>query len=361
MFNPQWKYLFHCLFLCCALPSSLSCQADKQSRMIELIKSKDVRIDFYGKVQDQQGHPVEGADVLLHLKNYNPFVEFYTEIKEIHVKTDTQGYFSIFKKTGSHIFIQQIQKIGYEYSWPQEKNSFQYSGDGDIPFVPDPNHPILFRMRKMGEATFLLKSGTEFEFLARESGTEQGYDLIKGIGLKAQVFKSLLLNDEPVFPDLKVKAAFDEKSQTWSVTIFAGTSGGGILASDQLLYEAPSEGYQSRYDFSVHIPVDYSMPEKSKYLYYRSREPAIYSRLEIQDIRNVTKDHIDFGGKGVTNPYGDRNLERATDLPGEVEFKLDQGVRASFRQNRRPLKPDLPKLIQEAEQKKPLLQRLFKK
>jgi len=53
----------------------------------------------------------------------------------------------------------------------------------------------------------------------------------------------------------------------------------------------------------------------------------------------------------VTNPYGDRNLEQATDLPYEVTKQLTDEVKAAFRQNKRPVKPDLPKLIEEVKEK----------
>lgn len=358
MLKYPWKYVLLSLFLCTVLPSSLSCESDPQSSLKALIKSHDVRIDFYGQVLDQQGRPVEGADVLIHLKSYNPVVEYYTEVKDIHTKTDKQGRFSISGKTGSNIFIPRIQKPGYQYSWPQVRNSFQYAGDGDILFIPDPNHPIIFRMRKMGESTFLLRSGGYFGFHSHDSDTEMGLDLIEGIKLDGQIYKTLQFNNKPVFPDLKVKATFDKKNQTWSVIIFAGTPDGGIFVSDELLYEAPIEGYQSSYAFSIHIPIDKLKPEKSKYIYYHSREPTIYSRLEIEDIHNVNEDHIDFGGKGVTNPYGDRNLEQANGIPGEVEIKLEKEVKTAFGQNRRPSKPDLPKLVQEWEKNRPLTEKV---
>ncbi|MFH0778401.1 MAG: hypothetical protein V2A71_07190, partial [Candidatus Eisenbacteria bacterium] len=56
-------------------------------------------------------------------------------------------------------------------------------------------------------------------------------------------------------------------------------------------------------------------------------------------------------GKAVTNPYGDRNLEQATDLPYEVTKQLTDEAKTSFRQNKRPSKPDLPKLVKEAKEK----------
>ena len=139
---------------------------------------------------------------------------------------------------------------------------------------------------------------------------------------------------------------FDPNSATWSVMLSPGGTNGGIIATHQLLYEAPRDGYQPEYAFT---PED-RKPVKAKYVYLRSRDPAIYTRFEIEYI-NANKEFFRLSGKSMTNPYGDRNLEQATDLPYEVTQQLTDEARAALRKNKYPVKPDLPKLIKAAKKK----------
>ena len=89
---------------------------------------------------------------------------------------------------------------------------------------------------------------------------------------------------------------------------------------------------------------------KAKYVYLKTRAPAIYTRYEIEHV-NANKEFFRLTGKSVTNPYGDRNLEQATALPYEVTKQLADEAKTAFRQNKRPTKPDLPKLVKEAKEK----------
>ena len=88
----------------------------------------------------------------------------------------------------------------------------------------------------------------------------------------------------------------------------------------------------------------------AKYIYLKSRNPPIFTRIEIEQV-NANKSFFRFSGKSVTNPYGDRNLEEAVDVPYEVARYLADEVKSAFSQNKRPTKPNLSMLIKEAKNK----------
>ncbi len=386
-----YKNIFYGLLLWgTGVPSFLACQVSNKgesahmSKLLEATRVMDVRIDLYGKVIDQESYPIKDANVLLHLTKFSPNPKsFFRTVIDLHVKTDAQGCFTVLKEMGSQIGIEDVNKKGYEYSRKQNPTtsfnfdqsvSREYSPDPH-PLISDPKHPFVLHVRKMGESTFLLekKDGGGFTFNKEESGTQKGYDFIEDIRIKNKDIKESMFNGSPLVCDIKAQAMLDAKSGDWTMILSTGEVGGGIFVSDKLLYEAPAESYQAMYILhSAIFKKKYIMnlnergidnkgkPINGIYLYVRSRNPSIYSRIRISTFEANNKE-ITLGGDGwITNPYGDRNLEQATDLPWEVSAQLRNEVRESYRLNKRPPKPDLQRLIQKAENKKPLLQRLFK-
>jgi hypothetical protein len=319
----------------------------KMNRIKEKAQELDVEINFYGKVVDQNGDPVKSADVALGLTRFSPLVSMlFGGIKIIHASTDEQGRFSIIGEKGRSIDLDKIKKEGYEYAISQNPvRAFDYSGVQN-PFNPDQTNPVVFHLRKKGEATFLIKElDLRLTLDVAESGKSVGFDLIRRVGIDD--ISKPMFNGERLTCDLKMTATYNETNKTWSVVLMPGDTNGGILASSQLLYEAPPDGYQNEYAFVAEG--SHNLPA-TKYIYLRSRDPAIYSRFEIE-FAAVGDDIVQIMGNSVTNPYGDRNLEQATDLPYAVDKQLSDEIRSAYKQNKRPAKPDLQKLINEAKGK----------
>jgi len=54
---------------------------------------------------------------------------------------------------------------------------------------------------------------------------------------------------------------------------------------------------------------------------------------------------------GITNPYGERNLEEAKDMPFRLQKQLEKETKEALRKKQRPAKPaDLPALIRQAKE-----------
>jgi hypothetical protein len=99
-------------------------------------------------------------------------------------------------------------------------------------------------------------------------------------------------------------------------------------------------------------PLGATSNETFQYFYLRRREPAIYSRIEIENVYVSRRERtLSIRVKRAINPDGERVLYTVPDIPYEVSTQRSREVRKAFRAGRRPLKPDLPRLIQEARQK----------
>jgi len=315
-------------------------------------QSNETPIEFYGRVIDQFNEPVGGAEVKAHVQQVGILYVWEPPPVNYLVKTDTQGRFVIPPKgtkvtKGLSLHFDDISRDGYELARDENfHRSYEYAKGNRTQFVPDKSSPVVFHMRKKGaNPAFLFEEASlKFQVAATESGKAIGYDFVQRGRIRDVANPAG--DDAALVCDLQVKATFNTNDATWTVVLSPGDTNGGIIVSEQLLYEAPDTGYQPEYTFT---PED-RRPMKARYVYLRSRDPAIFTRLEIEHI-NANKDFFRLSGKSVTNPYGERNLEQATDLPYEVMKQLTDDVKTSFRQNKRPLKPDLPKLIKEAKDK----------
>lgn len=299
-------------------------------------------LHIYGKVTDQEGRPVADADVMLRWETaeflideqkYSPQTEW--------LKSDEDGAWTFRIDKPHRVFVVEVKKAGYAHV---AQHSYGSAGGNLVEHKTTPDNPVVSVLRKKGETTFLLKESTlHLQVLASESGKTIGYDLVQREPIRNVENPG---GDGATHCDLKVEATFNTKEATWTAVLSPGNTDGGIVVSEQLLYEAPETGYQPEYPFT---PED-RKPVMVKYIYLKSRDPAIYTRFEI-DYINANKDFFRISGKSLTNPYGDRNLEQATDLPYEVTKQLSDEAKAAFRQNKRPEKPDLPKLVKEAKEK----------
>ena len=93
----------------------------------------------------------------------------------------------------------------------------------------------------------------------------------------------------------------------------------GIQIGDELLYEAPADGYAKELvmTFKYDKPIDrWSIGESQekqhqqlpKHLYLRLRNPGLYARLDLKSA-SVLREGLWLRFEGVVNPYGSRSLE----------------------------------------------------
>ena len=332
------------------IPCSWAGEVDpKLVKMFAHYQADEGEIEFYGKVIDQEGAPVAGASVRISMPTQKA-IDAPLVARDRVILTDSNGCFEISKKSlgefelrGHDLIIAGIVLAGYEAEKiSPEKRGFSFSQSNAKRFVADPSNPVVYRMRKKGNCAFLLEEPYwQLRLPLAPSNQTRGYDFIQREAI--QEVDAPSGDDADLICDLRARVAPHANGAAWQVVLSPGNATGGILVSDQLLHEAPEQGYQPEGILS--------WPglgqAATKYVYLKSRDPAIYTRLAIGYI-NANGDSFLLDGKTLTNPYGDRNLEPMEGLPYAVTKQLTDEARTAFQQNKRPAKPDLERLISEA-------------
>lgn len=308
---------------------------------------------FYGKVVDQSGAPVLGAEVSITFYAY-AINEGGEVMSDKILKTDSNGLFVLSHVKGKELVVNTIQGQGYEFPYhggSPEGSHFEYAGVSH-PYVPNQAHPVVFFGRKKGPGDCLLTQYISIGFSPSDASVI-GEDLILGAQLPFQPSDVITqLGGDPVVWDLKIQASFDATKRFWSLRLTSDSQDSGIFVSDKILYEAPAEGYKSSWMLGPNAP-----KAGGRYVYLRSRKPYIYARIDFGESFSVKKwpfvddrfsqQKWDFSinGRAVVNPFGDRNLENDTELPFDVRHQIQTEIDSAFRHGNRPTKPDLSALV----------------
>ena len=330
---------------------------------------EQTELRFYGKVIDQFNEPVADANVNLGIRYFNPAKG--EQVKTVQINTDSSGLFDL-TDFGSDVYIRTIEKDGYEFS--DDKNNrlgFEYLQSVAVPFVPNAANPVVFHMRKKGQPAYLLCYSHKLKFLP--SKPEEHYiDLITGRLFSTDEFERMTalhhsfqisLNDSnelgnhPIVPhaDFKIKCNLSEDQSSYELLFTVLDTNSGVIAGNELLYEAPAQGYKS--EAKIDINLAESSEKIRKYLYIKVREGQIYSRLDLPFA--VRPDVLRVHLYSWTNPDGSRNLEydeqfqrQASKLRSTVERyqlgrdwilgrreRIEQQKQVKYRTARERLKP----------------------
>ena len=349
------RFIFSLLFVFWVFALHSSAQLDLNSRSqsvsvekAELRKNAEEKtkkwlnahpkIKIYGKVVDQNGVAVSGAEIEMSWRE--PTLDLDLKVRSEKFSVDDQGAFICEIVNGTMPIVRNIHRDGYEFLFQQNPVvNLSVEKQGQMLVETSDKQPILLKMRKKGESTFLLR--TEGLLINGSSPGKQSKTL--DIFMQKGETQPELQN----YADLQVEVACSPADGKWTVTYKATNGTDGIIVSDNLLYEAPEKDYQKE--------IVLQGPVGLKYLYLCSRTPAIYSRLDLEHRFWNLKPHgrfrIDY--KAWINPYGSRNLEYETNLVCQWQLRkqLEREVKADLLQNKRPPKPDLPKLIKDAKER----------
>ncbi len=145
-------------------------QCREHWRMMSVYREKSQPIQFFGRVVDQRGNPIAGAQVVVSVSTFNPATLFgskeYLREQSVTCTTDRNGAFVIQDVTGSVMNIQKFSHPDYvaipERKWDNrryEAMGYRYARDRGVPYyVPDPQKPAVFPLRKEGEERILWPS-----------------------------------------------------------------------------------------------------------------------------------------------------------------------------------------------------------
>ena len=254
-----------------------------------------VPIRFYGKVLDQDEKPVSEVSVSFEwntLDQTNGLVA-----AKAGTKSDSQGLFSLEGQKGTPLCV-ILSKIGY-YTPKENPGCFEYAQPYAVNYhIPDPNNPVVFRLRRRGTSEPLVKGEKLFGF--KPDGTQYYVNLLTGK-------KSM---DPTGEWDLSINvtrsAVNSDRKFDWFATIDA-SNGGLIETNDDFAFVAPESGYQPIHITQNASDAAWQSGIKARF-FVKSRDGKIYSRIETE----ITPDYNENAAinmKYFVNPSGSRNLE----------------------------------------------------
>ena len=276
-------------------------------------------IKFYGRVVDQFDAPVAGARVNFGIRYLATTEE--AKVKTITLTSDSSGLFSL-DDSGSAVYSRTIEKDGYEFLDIKSQSEFDYSSS--VAGLPgsSANNPVIFYMRKKNDPAFLLRHShrktvesnkLEKYYLDLHSGNIwTGSELVEKPNLASSLTTNLNEPNQPEIKpfalehiDLLITPYLSEDESKYELSFDTFDANNGVIVSDELLYEAPNDGYM----FSTTIEV--AKPEKiqktKKFLYIKARNGRTYARIDLS--MTAKPDILVVKTRTWTNPDSSRNLE----------------------------------------------------
>lgn len=294
----------------------------------------------YGRVLDQHDNPVANAKVEAHWWRNEVVigVGIKTHTDTVWVDTDQNGNFSVTSPNGAIPRLYGVAAKGYEERWDLTPYA-DHKNDRENMMKNSEADPIILYMRKLNPTTFVLKNETGYSF--KESMTHLCFTLNQGLLRKIDPDLSKLRKPEQndlIF----IVSKNQDNSFTMQIQPIPAI-GGSMQILNDYLYKAPAEGYGQQATITI-CPAD---GDVTKYLYFTSRNPAVYSRMTM-DFRIRDDGQLSFSSTTWTNPYGKRNLEWEPELPSKLETRLFLEAENALKTGRLASEPvDLDQLVEQ--------------
>lgn len=254
----------------------------------------DVPISFYGRLEDQFGNPVIGAEVAAAALVYNG-----SGSTTLHLSTisDGNGMFQLQAGNGESLGIMP-KKEGYALA--STNTSFKYSYMYQEHISPDPNAPVVIKMWKLqGAGQPLVQIDQKYRTPFTTSPIT--FDLIEGKIVQSG-------------GDVEITAArpdgiiSQQNPQTWGIQL--KVANGGFIESSpdeaRITYAAPDGDYQPVGQFDANngpALID-------KELFLQSRNGKVFSKVHLLFRINSNPDgFMSISFKGVANDTSSRNWE----------------------------------------------------
>jgi hypothetical protein len=282
------------------LPIATPDPRSKEERMNEILATTSQQpITFYGKVIDQYGNPVVGADVRGNVSISKAWMD--QKWDEHFTTTDGSGLFQFTGLRGQELVVSP-KKEGYEYK--SNNSVFAYSSltAEKERHRPDSAVPVVFKMWKQQGAEPLITGNKFFGITA--DGTPFTIDLKNGRKSEGRQMEGDFVVSIKQPPQITDESRFD-----WSFTIDAIDGGVMEAADTQYLNEAPAAGYQPQISQELHAADQEWRDVVPKTLFVKSRNGNQFARASVE-IRANYQGAAVFSVHYFVNPSpGSRNLE----------------------------------------------------
>ncbi len=273
-------------------------EEDKGEQMKKgLAAMNDVPIAFYGRLEDQFGSPVIGAQITGSIRIYNGV---QSTVEHLTTMSDANGFFQLKGGKGESLGLWP-RKEGYTLA--AAGTEFKYSYMYADHFTPDPSNPTVIKMWKLQGAEPLVVIDKEYRLPF--TNAPLFFDLVTGNVSDNGGDLEIIITRATGF--LSKRSPGD-----WSIE-FKPVSGGIIEsepAPSHITYEAPADSYED--DCLVRMNHEdrtwYDNIEKVFFL--KSRGGQVYSKLNFDfRINNDPNDTMWFQFRGVANTNSSRNWE----------------------------------------------------
>lgn len=256
----------------------------------------DVPIAFYGRLEDQFGSAVFGAQITANVRIYNGV---QSTVEHLTTVSDGNGMFQITGSKGEDIGIMP-KKEGYVLA--TTSTYFKYSYMYADRFTSDPNNPTVIKMWKLQGAEPLV--GINQNYKLHYTAAPINFDLLAG-------------KIVPTGGDIKITVSrptgevSEHNPQDWGFEIAA--VGGGLIETSgkesAITFVAPEDGYQSS-DTVTASSNRHGIGVIQQVFFAESRNGQIYSKFNLTLGINGTPDgfmYVTFNG--VANTNSSRNWE----------------------------------------------------
>ena len=253
----------------------------------------DAPIAFYGRLEDQFGSPVVGAQIAASVRIYNGV---QSTVDRFSATSDGNGYFQISHGKGESLSVMPSKK-GYVRA--MTSTSYNYSYMYANRFTPDPNNPTVIKMWKLQGSEPLVSFNKTFKLPYTNAPIY--FDLIAGKTVSSG-------GDVKITVSRPSGEVSEHNPQNWSID-FEVIDGGFIETSDGewgVTYAAPDGGYQSNGTFGNNNGPDLV----DKAFFIQSRNGQVYSKVHLLfGINNTPDELMSVEFSGVANTNSSRNWE----------------------------------------------------
>jgi hypothetical protein len=250
-------------------------------------------IRFYGKVIDQDGKAVRGADVHFQWTDLSA-----KGSEEAETKSDEHGLFSLEGVKGKRLLV-RVTDPGYYSSDARNSLSFEFANPfEEIFYQPNPKTPVIFHLRKRDPTADVFQRSVEL--ILPGEGAPTRIHLETG---KTRPNGELQLQAWKPWPPPPMSPPYD-----WKVLLIL--EGGGFTeAPSEFAFEAPEGDYVEQFsiDMSARFPSAWKVSAERS-LYFVFGNPKKYGHLTLRTDGNSRYIFLEY----AINSSGSRKLETGT-------------------------------------------------
>ena len=227
-------------------------------------QAKNIPLDFYGRVVDQDGNPLHGVRIDLRLRHWN--TAYSGSSTTVNLETDTKGHFHAVDATGDAFDIESILKAGYELE-PNTRRGYRAKGGSAAA-------PVEFKMWRSDIKEALISDSKSYRIVP------------DGRGYFIDLRNSTI--GETGVGDIKASINYVTEvvhGQTYDWSAQITVPNGGLLEETNVnssMYLAPTNGYKSKFQLTQQILGGQSGSIGTRRFFLKLKNGEQYGRMEIQ-------------------------------------------------------------------------------